>query len=117
MSYSESSEYKASGQESEAFLQGAILREVSFRQVYSMLRSNSFFSAVHESVDEDQWTLVNQLLDQGISEQVAALMAGLDVSVISLIQNPRRCIEIHGGDPEALRRCIEEIDHTGEADA
>ena len=58
-------------------------------------------------VNEDKWVRINLLLDQGHSEMETAKRMGLNVSVVALIKNPRRCLELYEGDPEALRKCIE----------
>jgi hypothetical protein len=96
MGTSESSQYRPHEQ-----------REASLHRAYSVLRQTASFSDVSRQVDEHQWVHMNLLLDQGHSEVEAAKRMGLHVNVVALIKNPRRCLELHANDPEALRKCLE----------
>jgi hypothetical protein len=82
-------------------------REASLHRAYSVLSQIPSFGPVSRDVNEDKWVRVNLLLDQGHSETETAKRMDLNVSVVALIKNPRRCLELYEGDPEALRKCIE----------
>ena len=81
--------------------------EASLREAYSILEQVPSFDAVSRDVDVEQWVRLNLLLDQDLSEKETARRVGLRRSVVAKVNNPRRCLELHDHDSEALRRCLD----------
>lgn len=69
-------------------------------------------AVVPHVLDVDQWVESNILLDQGLQAHEVASRVGIDESAVLLVVSPRRCLALHNGDTEALRRCLQ-----GEASA
>ena len=87
------------------------LTESELRAAYTRLSSLSE-AVVPRILDEDQWVRSNILLDEGLGPDEVASRLGVTEYAIRLVTSPRRCLALHNGDTEALRRCLQ-----GEASA
>jgi hypothetical protein len=87
------------------------LTESELRAAYTRL-SSIREAVVPRILDEDQWVRSNILLDEGLGANEVANRVGVTEYAILQVTSPRRCLAIHNGDTEALRRCLE-----GEASA
>lgn len=78
------------------------------RANYSMLSGPGFRHPITKAVSEKQWVEVNVLLDRRVSNSDVAAKMDLDVAIVDMIANPRRCIEKYSGDKDAIKKCLEE---------
>lgn|ERR1035437_3219275 len=81
-------------------------RRSQLRVDYSRLRETPISHPVTRYLDEDQWVQSNLLLDKGVSLDAVARELRISPAVAELVVNPRRCLEIHDGDTEALAKCL-----------
>jgi hypothetical protein len=82
------------------------LTEPELRVAYTRL-SSIRAAVVPGILDEDQWVRSNILLDQGLGSDEVASRVGVTEYAILQVTSPRRCLALHNGDTEALRRCLE----------
>ena len=82
------------------------LRAPELRLAYAALGDTSVREAALVGLPENRWVEANLLLDTGSPAEVAWLM-DVDIEVLSLLRDVRRCLRIHKGDPEGLRKCLD----------
>lgn len=92
-----------SGQDEPGYLG---LTESELRAAYTRLSSISE-AVVPRILDEDQWVRSNILLDEGLAANEVASRVGVTEYAILQVTSPRRCLALHNGDTEALRRCLQ----------
>jgi hypothetical protein len=82
-------------------------RDQELRDDYRKLAGLGTPHPVTRRLSEDQWVESNLLLDQGLTEADVAEREGVSSSVIIMMSNARRCLELHKWDPEALKQCLD----------
>jgi hypothetical protein len=82
-------------------------RNEEFRDAYQKLARPPISHVVTALLSEDQWVKSNLLLDQGLPEADVARQVGIPRRAITMMSNPRRCLDLHDGDIEALARCLD----------
>jgi hypothetical protein len=82
-------------------------RQSQLRAEFFRLREPPIEHPITAVLDPDKWVESNLLIDQGLEDDEVARRVGVDTQVVSLIRSPRRCLELHDGDIEALARCLD----------
>jgi hypothetical protein len=80
--------------------------EVQLREVHSRLRRTQE-GRIARLLEEDQWVTCNLLLDEGVDAQAVSARVGTSTEVVVELQGARRCLDLYGGDTDALRRCLQ----------
>lgn len=82
-------------------------RGEELREGYRRLSRPPINHVITTLMDEGQWLESNLLLDDDLPAEEVARRVGIQPEVITMMRNPRRCLDQHDGDTEALARCLD----------